>query len=74
MIRYSSMKKNIFITGAAGFVGFHLAKALHARGDFVIGYDNFNDYYTPQLKLDRAKALRKLGIKIIKGDIGQVNS
>jgi len=37
--------KNIFITGAAGFIGYHLALYLHTRGDRVIGYDNFNSYY-----------------------------
>ena len=36
--------KRIIITGAAGFIGFHLALQLKARGDFVIGVDNFNSY------------------------------
>ena len=35
----------VFVTGAAGFVGSRLSKALLARGDTVIGFDNFNDYY-----------------------------
>jgi UDP-glucuronate 4-epimerase len=35
----------VFVTGAAGFVGSRLAKALLARGDIVIGFDNMNDYY-----------------------------
>jgi UDP-glucuronate 4-epimerase len=65
------MKKNIFITGAAGFIGFHLARSLHARGDHVIGYDNFNDYYDPALKIERANELKRLGVKVIKGDINQ---
>lgn len=47
------------ITGAAGFIGFHLSKALCERGDTVIGIDNFNDYYNPKLKRDRAKILKK---------------
>jgi len=63
------MKKHIFITGAAGFIGFHLAQYLRARGDHVVGYDNFNDYYAPQLKRDRAAILKKQGIEIIEGDI-----
>jgi UDP-glucuronate 4-epimerase len=63
------MSKRIFITGAAGFIGFHLAQFLHARGDEVIGYDNFNDYYTVQLKRDRAKVLQDLGIPMAEGDI-----
>ncbi|MBA3239408.1 MAG: NAD-dependent epimerase/dehydratase family protein [Parachlamydiaceae bacterium] len=63
------MKKNIFITGAAGFIGFHLAKFLHARGDHVVGFDNFNDYYSPKLKHARVNELKNLGIAVIEGDI-----
>jgi UDP-glucuronate 4-epimerase len=40
----------VFVTGAAGFIGSRLAKALLARGDSVIGFDNLNDYYDPALK------------------------
>lgn len=63
------MHKNIFITGAAGFIGFHAALCLKSRGYQVIGYDNFNDYYTPQLKRDRAAQLKKNGIEVIEGDL-----
>lgn len=63
------MKKKILVTGAAGFIGFHLAKALHARGDFVVGYDNYNSYYDPELKFGRTDILKTLGVEIIKGDI-----
>ena len=61
--------KRILITGAAGFIGFHLAQRLKKRGDFAIGLDNFNAYYDPQLKKDRAEILRKQGIEITPGDI-----
>ena len=47
----------ILVTGAAGFIGAHVVQALAARGDAVIGLDNFNDYYDPQLKRDRVAAL-----------------
>jgi UDP-glucuronate 4-epimerase len=47
----------ILLTGAAGFIGAYAARALLARGDAVIGIDNFNDYYDPQLKRDRVAAL-----------------
>lgn len=47
------------ITGAAGFIGFHLADRLLARGERVIGIDNFNTYYDAQLKEDRAAELRR---------------
>lgn len=61
--------KRILITGAAGFIGFHLAQRLKKRGDFAIGLDNFNAYYDPQLKKDRSEILRKQGIEIVPGDI-----
>jgi UDP-glucuronate 4-epimerase len=41
---------NILVTGVAGFIGSHVAEALLARGDTVIGLDNFNDYYDPARK------------------------
>lgn len=43
----------VLLTGAAGFIGFHVAKALVARGDEVIGVDNLNDYYDVALKKAR---------------------
>ncbi|HEY9202199.1 MAG TPA: NAD-dependent epimerase [Gammaproteobacteria bacterium] len=47
----------ILVTGAAGFIGMHLAKRLLERGDEVVGIDNLNDYYSVQLKHDRLKQL-----------------
>ena len=49
----------VLITGGAGFIGFHLTKALLEHGYNVIGIDNLNDYYDPQLKHDRLKILKK---------------
>lgn len=49
----------ILVTGAAGFIGFHLTKRLAAEGYTVIGLDNINDYYSTNLKYDR---LAELGI------------
>ena len=46
------------ITGAAGFIGFHLSKQLLEQGETVVGLDNLNDYYDPQLKNDRLQILR----------------
>ncbi|QKF60711.1 NAD-dependent epimerase [Campylobacter curvus] len=45
----------ILVTGTAGFIGFHLANALAARGDEVVGFDNINDYYDVNLKFARLK-------------------
>jgi len=51
----------VLVTGAAGFIGFHLSRALLARGDSVIGVDDCNDYYDPALKEARLAVLRKEG-------------
>lgn len=61
--------KHVLVTGAAGFIGFHLTKHLTSRGDKVIGLDNFNDYYDPLLKRNRAKELARQDVSIIEGDI-----
>jgi len=64
------MKKNILITGSAGFIGFHVSKALLERGDSVLGIDNFNNYYDPKLKEDRNAILEKHeNYKIYRTDI-----
>ena len=55
----------VLITGAAGFIGFHTAIKFHEQGHQVYGFDNFNNYYDPQLKYDRAEHLRTLyGINV----------
>ncbi|MCA1749972.1 MAG: NAD-dependent epimerase/dehydratase family protein [Parasphingopyxis sp.] len=58
----------ILVTGAAGFIGMHVAKALLARGDEVIGIDNLNDYYSVQLKEDRLAELEGDGFAFEKVD------
>jgi len=50
----------ILVTGAAGFIGFHLSQRLLARGDTVLGLDNLNDYYDVRLKEDRLAQLQGL--------------
>jgi len=58
------------ITGAAGFIGFHLAQRLLERGDRVCGLDNLNDYYDVNLKHDGLKLLEEQkNFTFIKADI-----
>lgn len=62
--------KKILITGAAGFIGFHLSKKLLDLSYEIIGIDNLNDYYDVTLKEDRLKILNQYdNFKFIKGDI-----
>lgn len=49
----------ILVTGSAGFIGFHTARRLLARGDEVVGLDNLNDYYDPRLKAARLALLER---------------
>ena len=61
---------SVLVTGVAGFVGSHVARALLARGESVVGIDNFSDYYDPVLKFARVKPLRETaGFTFVEGDI-----
>src|ERR1700742_977535 len=60
----------ILVTGAAGFIGFHVAKALLDRGDEVIGLDNLNSYYDVSLKEARLAQLSpRNGFHFTKADL-----
>ena len=60
----------VLVTGAAGFIGFHVAAALLARGEQVVGLDNLNDYYETGLKHARlAQIERHPGFSFIHGDV-----
>jgi UDP-glucuronate 4-epimerase len=58
----------ILVTGAAGFIGSYVSRALAARGESVVGLDNFNDYYDPQIKRDRVAAICP-GVRIVEANL-----
>ena len=60
----------VLVTGAAGFIGSHVAEKLLKRGDDVIGLDNFNDYYDPARKRDNERRLCAFpSFRMIEADI-----
>lgn len=61
----------VLVTGTAGFIGFHLAQALLARGDEVIGVDNVNDYYDVTLKERRLELLVQEGFTFYRQDLSE---
>ncbi|MBI4642696.1 MAG: NAD-dependent epimerase/dehydratase family protein [Deltaproteobacteria bacterium] len=61
---------SFLVTGSAGFIGYHVARALLAAGAPVVGLDNYSDYYSPALKRDRDRELRKFpGFTSITADL-----
>jgi UDP-glucuronate 4-epimerase len=62
--------KKILVTGAAGFIGFHLSMRLLREDREVVGLDNFNDYYSPSIKEDRAKELAPFtNFRLVRADL-----
>ncbi|MBM3569935.1 MAG: NAD-dependent epimerase/dehydratase family protein [Alphaproteobacteria bacterium] len=61
---------SVVVTGAAGFIGFHVAGALLARGEEVVGIDNLNNYYDPALKRARLERLAgRRGFRFVQANI-----
>ena len=65
----------VVVTGAAGFIGMHVCERLLARGDHVLGIDNFNPYYETKLKEDRtARLLARPGFQLLRLDISETEA
>jgi UDP-glucuronate 4-epimerase len=68
-----SMTKTYLVTGAAGFIGSHVADALLARGDRVVGLDNLNDYYDPARKEANLREIERAAppgsFALVRGDV-----
>lgn len=72
MVSYNALdtNKKILVTGAAGFIGFHLSKSLLQKGVTVVGFDNINDYYDVNLKYARLDILKNFeNFTFVKGDL-----
>jgi len=65
------MSRRVLVTGAAGFIGYHLSERLLKQGDEVVGLDNLNDYYDVKLKEARLARLQKnRAFRFLKTDLG----
>jgi UDP-glucuronate 4-epimerase len=63
---------NVLVTGAAGFIGSHLCERLRARGDTVVGFDNFDAFYPRAVKERNLTALQAdAGFRLVEGDLRQ---
>jgi UDP-glucuronate 4-epimerase len=66
---------SVIVTGAAGFVGYHVAEALLGRGEQVVGVDNYTPYYDPALKTGRVALLEgRPGFEMVRLDIAEEES
>lgn len=66
---FSTHGSRVLVTGAAGFIGYHVSAALAKEGVQVVGIDNFNDYYPVSLKLSRQAELERVRVQVVRGDV-----
>jgi UDP-glucuronate 4-epimerase len=64
----------ILVTGAAGFIGYHLSNKLISLGHEVVGLDNLNDYYDPSIKYNRISYLESSKFKFVEKDLYAISS
>ena len=64
-----ALSVRILVTGAAGFIGSHLAERLASEGHSVVGLDCITDYYAPALKESNARALQASGVETLRLDL-----
>ena len=67
------MGRTVLVTGAAGFIGYHVTQRLLAEGHTVLGVDNLSDHYDPSLKRARLDALRHPRFYFTRGDIAETD-
>ena len=71
------MSARILLTGAAGFIGSHVTASLLARGDEVVGLDNFDPYYSPSRKWEHVEAIRggpgAARFRLVQGDVRRLH-
>ena len=65
---------SVLVTGVAGFIGYHAAEALLARGEEVIGVDRVDSYYDVSLKEARLARLDRPGFRLVRADVARQGS
>ena len=62
-------RETVLVTGAAGFIGSHVVEELCAQGRSVVGLDNFDPFYSRDLKAGNAAICKRAGCEFVEGDL-----